>query len=266
MATTPPAAKVSNEEYGNLRGLLVGLKCSCSESMQIDPPPLGPGDEADVESEGGTILPKSKSHTPRDAVATPKPEQANGKRNGAPVEIVDDDEGDDDAKEDGDEETFAVEKVLAHRIAKKSNVSASLACPFHQVYADRDQGVKGFQYLIKWLGYDNSNDNTWEDEDNCEGAQQLINLYWEKVGPKPSLTIPNKGGRKRNLSTPASETGATKRRRKSSTEEPTPSSNKVIEVSSWEPPADLDNWDDQVADVETMEKTDNGLILVYLQW
>ena len=109
--------------------------------MQIDPPPIGPGDEADVESEGGIIRRKSKSHTPKDALPTPKSEpkfepkseQTNGKSNGAPpVEILDDD---DDAEEDGDEETFAVEKVLSHRIGKKSNVSASFVS-FHCMYAD----------------------------------------------------------------------------------------------------------------------------------
>jgi len=94
--------------------------------MQIDPPPVGPGDEADVESEGGMVRAKSKSHTPKDAVVTPKSEETNGKSNGAaPVEILDDD----DDEEDADEETYAVEKVLSHRIAKKSNVNASF-CPF----------------------------------------------------------------------------------------------------------------------------------------
>jgi len=100
--------------------------------MQIDPPPIGPGHEADVESEGGKIRRKSKSHTPKDAIPTLKSERTNGKRNGAPpVEILDDD---DDAEEGGDEETFAVEKVLSHRIGKKSNVSASFVF-FHCVYA-----------------------------------------------------------------------------------------------------------------------------------
>jgi hypothetical protein len=100
--------------------------------MQIDPPPIGPGDEADVESEGGIIRRKSKSHTPKDALPTLKSEQTNRKSNGAPaVEILDDDE---DAEEDGDEETFAVEKVLSHRIGKKSNVSASFVS-FHCIYA-----------------------------------------------------------------------------------------------------------------------------------
>jgi hypothetical protein len=96
----------------------------------------------------------------------------------------------------------------------------------------------------------------------------LISVYWEKLGGKPSIPTPNKGGpgRKRNLSTPASDTGATKKRRKSPTEEPPPTSNKVVEVSTWIPPADVDSWDDMVAHVDTVEKTENGLICVYLQW
>ena len=90
--------------------------------MQVDTPPVRPGDEADVESEGGTIRSKSKSPHPKDAAATPELEQANGKPNSSePIEIKDD-ENEDDAEEDGDEETYAVEKVLAHRIAKKANV------------------------------------------------------------------------------------------------------------------------------------------------
>ena len=68
------------------------------------------------------------------------------------------------------------------------------------------------------------------------------------------------------MSTPASDTGAIKKRRKSESEEPPPTSNKVVEVSTWTPPADVDSWDDMVAHVETVEKTDNGLICVYLQW
>lgn len=96
----------------------------------------------------------------------------------------------------------------------------------------------------------------------------MINQYWESIGGKPSVLTPVKGpGRKRNLSTPASDGGApTKKRRESSLEEKTPVQSKVTEISNWKPPADLENWDDKVADIETVEKTDSGLILVYLQW
>jgi hypothetical protein len=42
----------------------------------------------------------------------------------SPVEILDDD---DEEEEDGDEEAYAVEKVLAHKIGKKTNVRAYLS-------------------------------------------------------------------------------------------------------------------------------------------
>ena len=34
----------------------------------------------------------------------------------------------------------------------------------------------------------------------------------------------------------------------------------------WEPPNELPSWEDLVAEVETVEKTSKGLILVYLIW
>ena len=131
---------------------LTGAKRTCLESMQIDPLPVEPGDEADVESEGGTIHPKSKIHTPKDAIATPEPEKAIGKSDGAePVEIRNDDE-DDDAEDEGDEETYAVEKVLSHRIGKKANVCASLVS-FCYVYSDISKGRQGLpiSYKVAWI-------------------------------------------------------------------------------------------------------------------
>ena len=129
------------------------------------------------------------------------------------------------------------------------------------------QGLRGFQYYIKWLGYEKESDNTWEDEENCAGSEKLIESYWAVHGPKPLVTTPQKGAaRKRNLSTPASEGGTTKKLRKESAEEKTPLQSKVAEISTWKPPADLQSWDASVAHIETIEKTDNGLLLVYLQW
>lgn len=85
-------------------------------------PPGRPGDEADVESEGGTIHRKSKSQTPKSAKVTTKLEPFSPGE--APVEDHGDSgENDEDEDENGDEETFAVEKVLKHRIGKKQNVT-----------------------------------------------------------------------------------------------------------------------------------------------
>jgi len=58
---------------------------------------------------------KSTSQPPRDQSLKPEPSDVN-----APIEIPGD--GEDEEEEDGDEEAYAVEKVLAHKIGKKSNV------------------------------------------------------------------------------------------------------------------------------------------------
>jgi len=87
--------------------------------MEIDPQAPRNGEEADVESEGGNV--RRRSRTPKET--KPTIETANPKSK-TPIEIPDDneDEEDDEDDDDGDEETFAVEKVLNHRIAKKGNV------------------------------------------------------------------------------------------------------------------------------------------------
>ena len=91
--------------------------------MEVDVPPVPPGDEADVESEGGTIRRKSDTGSPKGSKATPKSEMS---AKSEPVVIPDEVEEVDEDDEDADEETFAVEKVLNHRIAKKSNVLIGL--------------------------------------------------------------------------------------------------------------------------------------------
>jgi len=225
MATTPPAAIVPDED---------------DDAMQVDQPAVAPGEEADVESEGGPARSRSKSQSSKDANGTIQVESNKNE----PVEIIDDDED-----EDGDEETYAVEKVLNHRIAKKGN------------------GQRGFQFYIKWLHYDKEEDNTWEDEENCQGSVQLIDAYWNERGGRPEITSSAQkrgSGRKHNQSTPASE-GGTKRRRHS-TDDDTPVRQKTNGMNAWEPPKDLVSWDDKVANVETVEKTENGLVLVYLHW
>ena len=91
-----------------------------------------------------------------------------------------------------------------------------------------------------------------------------MDVYWESIGGKPDT--PKGPGRKRNLSTPASDSANTKKRRQTGGGINTPIHNKMHEISSWKPPADLASWDNMVAEVETVEKTDTGVVLVYLHW
>lgn len=90
-----------------------------------------------------------------------------------------------------------------------------------------------------------------------------MNAYWESVpGGKPSLEAKSGSARKRHLSTPLSDTGSRKRRQTGVKDD---SPIKRYE-DTWKPPKDLASWENLVAEVETVEKTASGLILVYLLW
>ena len=74
----------------------------------------------EIDREGDKEPPSERRSTspPQDQLLKPEPSDAN-----APIEILGDGEDEDEA--DGDEGAYAVEKVLAHKIGKKSNVRVS---------------------------------------------------------------------------------------------------------------------------------------------
>jgi hypothetical protein len=86
----------------------------------VELPQDRPDDEADVKSELGANLPVKENGGLHESNGAKEQEESNR-------DMPKDDEAEDDDEddEDADEETFAVEKVLNHRIAKKGNVMCS---------------------------------------------------------------------------------------------------------------------------------------------
>ncbi|EPY52509.1 chromodomain protein 2 [Schizosaccharomyces cryophilus OY26] len=159
----------------------------------------------------------------------------------------------------------------------------------------------GYQYYLKWEGYDDPEDNTWNEEEDCVGCQELVNEFWRKKGGKPPL---NKTRSKRrnsrsmirssSLSTsedddpqPSISTYSRKRRRSSSilrrpedntdfkfSKSPTANSKtptidsflNLRKKSNFNPPFNESSWEDLVDRVETVQKLKNGKILVKLHW
>ncbi|EMC99752.1 hypothetical protein BAUCODRAFT_145133 [Baudoinia panamericana UAMH 10762] len=131
---------------------------------------------------------------------------------------VDDEDGEED---EAGEEEYRVEKIVAHGF-------------------EEDGSVK---YKIKWLGYDNEDDMTWEPVENLEGAQDALKAYHKKIGGPPQLPSAmlkkGKGGKRtaeQAFDSPAQASSGKKRGRKSANgtaEEPVERS-RQLPIGSWD--------------------------------
>ncbi|PPJ58930.1 hypothetical protein CBER1_04107 [Cercospora berteroae] len=133
-------------------------------------------------------------------------------------------EDDDDA-----EDEYAVEKILSHNFVKGKAI-----------------------YEIKWVGYDDEADRTWEPIENLEeGAKELLEAYHRKIGGTPEAPKKGKPGKK----------SLGKRASSAMEESPAPTSSKKgrsrkseTNGSEWTPPLGL--WEDHVTRVTAIIEGD----------
>ena len=131
-----------------------------------------------------------------------------------------------------------VEKILSHKQKKADYV-----------------------YHVKWQGYEDDADMTWEPEDNLSNAKDVVERYWKALGGRDGA--PTKG-KKRKVSlaandTPNSSNGT--RKKKVKEEEVAMPKKRTFPAGSWE---------HDVATVETLEQINDkeGKIktTVFLLW
>ncbi|KAF9729486.1 hypothetical protein PMIN06_011034 [Paraphaeosphaeria minitans] len=132
-------------------------------------------------------------------------------------------------EDDDEEEEYVVEEIVAHKTVKGRVL-----------------------YHVKWQGYDDPADMTWEGEDNLEGVEALAE-YNKSIGGKPDPGKKRKG-RKSVAETESSTPVAAKRMKKE---------------KEWAPPPG--SWEDEVDHVDTVEqrinpKTGENEKFGYLVW
>ncbi|KAL8722285.1 MAG: hypothetical protein Q9225_001189 [Loekoesia sp. 1 TL-2023] len=204
------------------------------------PPPLPA--ESDAESAAEAVT---------DDKPEPVQEQVDQELNDAAENPEEEEEDDDD--EDG--ELFIVEKILNHHNRFEDDI---------------------MRYEIKWKGYEDKKDRTWETEDNLAGAREILEAYWAKIGGKP-VPAPKPAPKKRGRQSTGSQVEPAKKQkkgRKSTSAIPDPDATPEppvgftdVNPDTWKPPPPNDNaWDPLIMNVDTIEKDNNGDLWAYLVW
>ena len=91
-------------------------------------------------------------------------------------------EGDDE----GDAQADAEEKPRKKKKGKKKK-KAEPEYKVESVVSKRDTGEGKVEYLVKWKGW-NASDNTWEPVENLESSQELIHEFEGRTALQ-SLTL-----------------------------------------------------------------------------
>ena len=160
-------------------------------------------------------------------------------------EVNDEDDAGDESDEADDEE-FIVEKILDHVI-------------------EDDQ----LRLKVKWEGYDDPSDLTWEPEDNLAEAQEVLQEYYDKVGGREALfDKPNDKKRKRaRHSTNSVLRSGTemlpKKPRHNHPADSTPPKDEYSEPRRFQPPSG--SWEDHIENIDAIQG-DDGKLWIYLTW
>jgi len=147
------------------------------------------------------------------------------------VEMEEDGEEDENDEETGEDE-YVVEAIKDHKFEGKT-----------------------LMLLVKWKGYEKKSDMTWEPEENCEGAREVLDEYFESIGGKPKYTAPTNKRSRQSIGTP----GTAKKKKTT----PSKDSSSPPDEPKWKPPTG--SWEDEIQAIDTIEKTEKGLIC-YIQW
>ncbi|KAI7181210.1 hypothetical protein D0869_14833 [Hortaea werneckii] len=102
------------------------------------------------------------------------PDQIPARVNKKATEPTQEDDDDENDEEEDDEDEYRVDKIVKHDWL--------------------DDGT--LVYQIKWQGYEDPGDMTWEPVENLEGAKDILQTYLKKIGgtPEPPAPKSKRGG------------------------------------------------------------------------
>jgi len=160
------------------------------------------------------------------------------------LENGDVDELDEDDDEDGEEpeDVYVVEKITGHTIKKGEPL-----------------------YHVKWEGYDDPKDMTWEPEENLADASEILKEYLEGIGGREKLSEQTQAALKtKKRGRPSSSAASIAKRSKKNGDVDSDTSSLAVRPALWKPPSG--SWEDHIAQLDACEDEESGKLMVYLTW
>jgi len=178
---------------------------------------------ASVERTGDVEMKNAESEN------LPAPETEQDKQDPPDVEANNEEEEDDD---DDESEGYIVEDILNHR---------------------NEPGMKEWKYQIKWKGFDDPGDITWEPESHCVNAPEVIEQYWARQGGRQEFVFVE---------------DVKRRKRKSEAITPKKRGRKSLGSSDeeWKVPLYLPSWENEIRCIDTLERDKDNQLLAYIAW
>ncbi|KAK5652737.1 hypothetical protein OQA88_9590 [Cercophora sp. LCS_1] len=212
------------------------------------PPAISDGEQSDVDVAASPDLSARRGGREKKRASSYKAEEEEEEEKKAPIENEeDDDDAEDDQGEEGEE--YIVEKILSHAYNK---------------------AAKRIEFKVKWEGYDDESELTWEPEEHLiDNASQIFEEYLDSIGGREALlAMSNKAlsGKKRGR--PSSGTpqasGSAKRSKKNGEHPQDSDAPLTAKATLWKPPAG--SWEDHIAQLDACQDEATGKLMVYLTW
>ncbi|SPJ79167.1 related to chromatin-associated swi6 protein [Fusarium torulosum] len=152
-----------------------------------------------------------------------------------------DEEESDGELEDG---LFIVETIKKHLIDKNGNLV----------------------FQVKWKGFENKKDLTWEPEENLKvSGDEILNEYFDTIGGRHKIFEESNRAAKTKRRIPTTNgTFGTRLRRLRQNKVHVTDETLLATAKKWSPPSG--SWEDEIETIDACEKDNDGYLIVYIIW